>query len=313
MEYRTLGKSDLRVSRLGLGTWQFGESRWGWGSTVTEEDAHQILQTAFDAGLNFIDTAEAYGRGISEQVVGNFCKKVARENLIIATKVSGQHLRHGDVIEAAEASLSRLGISTIDLYQVHFPNPYVPLNQTMKAMEQLVERGVIRYIGLSNFSKPLIKDAQAALSNHEIISNQVRYNLLQRGIEDEILPYCQEQRIAIIAFSPLAQGLLTGKFEKPDLPVQDLRTDNPLFNPVNTERLSRIVEVLKQVARRYDKTPGQVALNWLLSEDDVFPIPGAKSSSQLAENVGAAGWRLKPEDVALLAQTSKQVEISYFV
>ena len=313
MEYSTLGKSDLKVSRIGLGAWQFGDKGWGWGTTVTEEDAEGILQTAFDAGINFIDTAEVYGQGISEQVVGNFIKKAGRENLVIATKVSGAHLRYGDVVKAAEASLSRLGISTIDLYQVHFPNHYVPLTQTMKAMEELIEKGAVKYIGLSNFPKPLIRDAQEALSGHAIISNQVRYNLLQRDIEQGILPYCRHEKIAVIAYSPLAQGLLTGKFWEPELADQDLRKNNLLFNPINMERSKKAIDGVKQVAERYDKTPSQVALNWLLCQDGVFPIPGAKSPSQVADNVGAVGWRLKSEDIRLLDQFSKQTEILYFV
>ncbi len=313
MEYLTLGKSDLRVSRIGLGAWQFGDKGWGWGSTVTEDDALQILQTAFEAGINFMDTAEVYGRGISEQVVGNFIKKVGRKNLVIATKVSGQHLRYEDVLKAAEASLARLGISAIDLYQVHFPNPYIPLSQAMKAMEALVDREFIRYIGVSNFSKPLLKDAQESLHNHKIVSNQVRYNLVQRTIEDEILPYCRQQEIAIIAFSPLAQGLLTGKFAKVDLAEQDLRRENPLFNLTNVESLRSVIEVLTQFAQRYGKTPSQVALNWLLSNDDVFPIPGAKNPAQVTDNVGAVGWKLQVEDARRLVQASRQVKISYFV
>lgn len=312
MEYVALGRSDLRVSPIGLGVWQFGDKGWGWGTAVTEEDALSVLQTAFDAGVNFIDTAEGYGRGISEQVVGNFIKKVGRHNLVIATKVSGQHLRYRDVMMAAEGSLSRLGISTIDLYQVHFANPYVPLRQTMEAMEDLVDQRMIRYIGVSNFSAPLIKDAQHALSRNGIVSNQVRYNLLQRSVEEESLPYCREHGIAIIAYSPLAQGLLTGKFEKPDLAENDLRKDNLLFNPENFGRVLKDIDVLKEVARKYNKTPGQVALAWLLSRDDVLPIPGAKRPSQVTENVGAVGWRLKPEDLTLLDQASGQLDISYF-
>lgn len=313
MEYLTLGRSGLRVSRIGLGCWQFGDRGWGWGITVTEADALAVLEAAFDAGINFIDTAEVYGNGVSEEVIGRFVKKVGRDNLVIASKVSGQHLRYGDVLRAAEGSLSRLGVSAIDLYQVHWPNPYVPLGHTMRAMEELVRRGVVRYIGVSNFPKPLLMAAQESLSRYEIVSNQVRYNLLQREVEEEILPYCRSQGMAIIAYSPLAQGLLTGKFERPELAEQDLRRNNVLFHPANMDRVARFIRLLREVAQRYNRSPSQVALNWLLTQKDVFPIPGAKRPDQVLDNVGAVGWRLGEEDVQLLSRASGEVEISYFV
>lgn len=311
MEYVTLG--GLRVSKIGLGAWQFGEAGWGWGMTLTEADAEATLQAAFDAGINLIDTAEVYGRGISEQVVGRFIRKVGREKVVIATKVSGQHLRHDDVLRAAEGSLSRLGVSTIDLYQVHWHNAYVSLRQTMLVLEDLVDRGMVRSIGVSNFSRPLLEDARRVLSRHPLVANQVRYNLLYRDIEEEILPYCREYGITIIAYSPLAQGILTGKFPQAQLAEEDLRRESPLFNAANLERAAALMEALTQVARRYDKTPGQVALKWLIDQADLVAIPGAKSAAQAIENAGAAGWRLAPEDAALLDQASRRVQLSYFV
>ena len=180
---------------------------------------HFIIEdvgTAKQQGINFLDTAEAYGNGNSERVLGKALKKYGRENFIIATKVAGAHLRYDELRRAAEASIKRLGTEYIDLYQIHWPDPWeqIPFSQTFKAMKELYEKGKIKAIGVSNFSVRDLEEAMNILGDVPIVSNQVRYNLIQRNIEEEVLPFCRKNKITIIAWSPLAQGVLSGKYNK---------------------------------------------------------------------------------------------------
>jgi myo-inositol catabolism protein IolS len=312
MEYVKLGKSDLMVSKIGLGTWQFGDKDWGWGTDYGEREALEVIERALDLGINFIDTAEVYGDGLSETIVG---KAIAgkRDKVILATKVSGHHLQYEDVLRAAEGSLKRLNTDFIDLYQIHWPSWYYPLEETMRALEKLVEEGKVRYLGLSNFSPPLIREARRALARAEIISNQVRYNLLQREIEKGILPYCKRRGISIIAWSPLAKGLLTGKFHEGNLPQDELRKEDPLFaKRENLQQALKLVEVLKEIALNHGKTVAQVALNWLIAQPGVIAIPGAKRPAQVEENAGACGWKLSEEEQERIAKAASEIRMNYF-
>ena len=218
MEYVRLGKSDLKVSIIGFGAWQ--ASGKAWGVDVEDEQIVKAMVRAYELGVNLIDTAEAYGDGHSEEVVARAIREIGRENLVIATKVHGGHLRYNDVLKAAENSLRRLGIREIDLFQVHWPDPWeqVPLKHTMQAMERLYKEGKIRAIGVSNFAVRDLEEARKHLSDAVIASNQVRYNMLQREIEEEVIPYCKRENIIIIAYSPLAQGALTGKYSLSNKP-----------------------------------------------------------------------------------------------
>ena len=216
-----------------------------------------------------MDTAESYG---TEEAVGRAIKDV-RDKVLLATKVSPEHFRRDDVLKAADGSLARLGVDYIDLYQLHWPNPSIPIEETMAAMESLVKAGKVRYIGVSNFSAAQVKAAQAALSKAKIVSNQVEYSLTDRSIEREVLPYCQANGITVIAYSPLARGL--GNFGKGSA-------------------------ALAEVAAKNGKTVAQVALNWCLSHDRVMVIPKSNSAARVEENCGASGWRLSDEDIAAL-------------
>lgn len=308
MEYVSLGKTGLKVSAIGLGAWQFGDADWGWGRTVTEADALQIIRRAHELGVNFIDTAEVYGNGISEQVVGKAVRE-DRDAFVIATKVSGQHLRYADVLKAVDGSLRRLGIRQIDLYQIHWPSSYVPLSETMKALDKLVQDGRVRYVGVSNFSLPVLRQAHSLL---DVASNQMRYNLLQREVEAELLPYMDRQKMTLIAYSPLAQGLLTGKYKGAKVPDDGIRRSNPLFvNPANREHAQRLVALLARIGRAHDRTPSQVTLRWLIQKD-TLPIPGAKSVQQLEENVGAVDWQLTPSEFDEINRVSQACRLSYF-
>ena len=276
----------------------------------------RIINTALDQGINFIDTAEGYGDGFSEKIIGETIKERGdREDIIIATKVSSLHLRYNDVLKAAKRSLERLQTDYIDLYQVHWPNMYVPVRETMKALEKLADEGKIRYIGLSNFPPCLLKEAVYSLKKHDIISNQVKYNIIERDIEKELLPVMRELGIVVIAYSPLAMGLLTGKYdEKTVLPENDVRNRYPLFiNKENLRKILRLVNLLRDIGGKYGKEASQVAINWLLKFDDVFPIVGAKKPEHVIPNVGAVGWRLTEDDWWEITRATNNLDLTYYV
>ena len=272
MEFKRLGRTDVMIFVIGMGTWGIG----GFSAPDYKYDemAVRALRRGIELGITLIDTAEMYGGGHSEEVVGMAIKGL-REKVFIATKVWYTNLRYDDVLRSAEKSLRRLQIDTIDLYQVHWPNPHIPLSETMRAMERLVLDGKVRFIGVSNFSVKLMEEARAALSKIDIVSNQVEYSLLSREVEDDILPYCEKENITLIAYSPLGRG-----------------------NILNDPRS----KILREVAKKYNKTLVQVALNWLIAKKPVVAIPKAINLSHVEENVNAAGWRLSDEDLELLSR-----------
>ncbi len=211
MEYVSLGKTGLRISRIGLGAWQFGGDACPYEYGIAKE----VIAKAFELGINFIDTAAVYGRGRSEEFVGRAIRELGiRDHVIIATKIPGDWRRYGDVLKAARRSKERLGVDVIDLLQLHWPACWhnVPICETMKAMERLVEDGVIRYIGVSNYPLQLLEAARSCLKRNDIVSSQNRYNLIERDVEKELLPYLQREGITLIAWSPLAKGAVTGKY-----------------------------------------------------------------------------------------------------
>ena len=262
MESKQLGNTGIMVPEIGLGTWKY-------------RGGVEPLRRGIELGASFIDTAEMYS---TEGVVGEAVQGIS-DQVFIATKVSSHHLRHDDVIRAAEASLRRLGVDRIDLYQVHWPNPRVPIGETMRAMEALVDSGLVKHIGVSNFSVSELREAQAAMTRYPIVSNQVLYNLRRRGVERDLLPYCWENNVTVIAYTPLADGSLT---TKPRL------------------RADRGMHALERVAAQVNKTMAQIALNWCTSRRNVIAIPKSNSVARTEENCGASGWRLSPEQIRLL-------------
>lgn len=298
MEYKKLGKSELKVSVIGLGT--------GFRSGLTKDSA-EVIRRTLDLGLNLIDTAEVYHSGRAEEVVGEVVRG-RREDAIIVTKVSGEHLKYEDVLKAAEGSLKRLGIDTIDLYLVHWPNPRIPIGETMRAMERLVKDGKVRYIGVSNFNVAQVKEAREALSRYDLVANEVIYNIIERGIEDEILPYCQREHIEIIAYSPLARGLFTGKLEdSSEIPVGHWRSKDRLFQQERLAPSLKLVRTLTEIGSVHGKTPGQVALNWVIAKPRTIAIFGASNKDQVVENIGATRWRLTTEEIEKIENASKDL------
>lgn len=314
MEYREFGRTGVKVSNIGMGTY-YGQSyviiasllhhqEWAradqktaiWeglsllrrGDKIAALQKYQnllrhhggrnekiaALRKGIELGLNLIDTAEIYQ---TEDIVAEAVKYHRRADLFIATKVSGTHLKYEMVLRAADRSLKNLKCSYIDLYQIHWPNPRVPIEETMKAMEKLVEEGKVRYIGVSNFSVDQLERAEKALSKNKVTSNQVEFNLMFRGIEKDLLPYCERRSIAIMAYKPIAQ----------------VASANPK---------GKLKTVLDEVSKKHGgKTPVQIALNWLIRKSKmIFPIPRASRPERVVENVGSIGWALDDEDMRKL-------------
>src|SRR6266480_6205025 len=305
MDYVKLGRNGPRVSAVGTGTWQAGDDTWG--PDVTDRDCVDAIVRAAELGMNLVDTAENYGRGHSEEVLSQAIRKAGRENVFVATKVSDHHLRPEDVAKACDGSLRRLGIRHIDLYQVHWTDPYdqVPLVKTMRAMERLERQGKVGLIGVSNFAVRDLEEARSALSRTDIVSDQVQYNLLHRNVEAQVLPYCRREKISVLAYSPLARGALTGKYRPSRRPRDAVRTRDVLFLSENLRRITPLLAGLQRIGKAHGKTSAQVALAWLRSQTGIIPIPGVKRPSQSEENAGAAGWDLPPREWKSLDRLSR--------
>jgi aryl-alcohol dehydrogenase-like predicted oxidoreductase len=312
MNYVKLGKSDLRVSKVGLGALQFGTQGYG---ISDKEEMKKIINRSLDLGINFIDTAEGYGNGTSERVIGEVLKERGdRNDIVIATKVRPGHLKYEYVIKAVEVSLKRLQTDAIDLYQVHHPSCYVPISETMNAMDKLLEEGKIRYVGVSNFPVSLTEEAIKSLENGEIISNQLQYNILSREIEKEILPHLRDRGLITIAYSPLSGGLLTGKYdENYEFPQDDLRSQWWLLcNKRNRTEMKPLIQIMNEIAEKHGATIPQVAISWLARIDDVFPIPGAKSADQAESNAKAAEWNMSDDEWKCITAASDKLELDKF-
>ncbi|MBE9391002.1 aldo/keto reductase [Fervidicoccus fontis] len=310
MEYRSLGSTEEKISAVSLGAWQFSES-WG---LLDYEMIKKIISTTIDNGINMIDTAIAYGRGKSEDFVGRALEELnLKEKVFVATKIPGEMLGYHDVLRAVRGSLRRLRKESIDLLQVHSPPLWnnIPTCEYMRALEKLVIQGLVRYIGVSNFPSILVEEANFCLSREEVVSNQVRYNLIERDAEKEIIPHALQNDMSIIAWSPLAKGALSGKYTAENLPkFSDVRQNEPIFYPENFKNIMPLIDLVKGIAEKYGKTPSQVSLNWLLtSYDNVIVIPGAKNPEQVIENVGAADWKMSYDDWLLLEEESRKITI----
>ena len=312
MDYVALGRGGPKVSAIGLGMWQAGGKAWG--SDVRDADCRKAMERAVELGINLVDTAEAYGDGHSETVMSRAIKNVGRDNVFVATKVGGWHLRPDDVRKACAASLKRLGVREIDLYQVHWPDPWgqVPLRETMRALEALQRAGKIRHIGVSNFAVRDMREARSHLSRTDLTSNQVRYNMLQRDVEKEVLPYCAREGIGILAWSPIGKGLLSGKYHNGRRPKDRVRSDEDLFKPANVRASAPLVRELRRIGKIQGKTPAQVALAWLRRHRHVVPIPGGKRPAQAAENAGAAGWSLSSRELRGLDAILRRTRLDTF-
>jgi len=263
MDLKELGRTSAEVPAIGMGTWGIGG--YSFPDTTNDDEAIVALRRGIELGMYLIDTAEMYGAGHAEEVVGEAIKPFSREQVFLVSKVLPENLHYDDVIKAAENSLRRLQTDFMDLYLVHYPNPEIPLKETMEAMEELVERNLMRFIGVSNFDVSQMEEARSC-SKSNIVVNQVEYSLLERSIETDVLPYCVQQQMTLMAYTPLAKGRLAKN------------------------------QFLAGIGRKYEKTAAQVALNWLIARENVITIPKAISIKHLRENTGAMGWRLSTDD-----------------
>ncbi len=304
MEYRQLGKSDLNVSVIGYGAWGIGgEPFW---STEGEESSIRSIEKAIDLGINFYDTAPVYGFGYSEELLGKALQS-KRKDVIIATKCGlvwekeelkaiRKRATRASISEEIDLSLKRLRTDYIDLYQVHWPDEDTPIEETMNALLQAQKEGKIRYIGVSNYSVDQMKES---LKYGQIVSLQPMYSMLERDVEKDSLPFCIESEIGVICYSPLASGVLTGKYDE-NTRFKDWRGQGIIGNFTGEVYISHIKKVkqVEKIARRNGKTLAQLAINWLLHQQGVSTaIVGVKTPSHVEQNIDAVGWKIANSDL----------------
>ena len=307
MQTRNLGNSDLKITPIGVGAWAMGGGQWAFSWGKQDDDASiSAIHTALDAGVNWIDTAAVYGLGHSEEVVGRAIKGRAQRPYIF-TKCSrvwnengeiGHSLKSASIRKELEASLQRLNVDVIDLYQIHWPQPDGDIEEGWRTVVELQKEGKVRYIGVSNFNVEHMKRAEKIAP---ITSLQPNYNIVTRDIEKTILPHCRERNIGVIVYAPMKSGLLTGKMTREriaSLPADDFRPRTISFQEPLLSRNLGLVEVLRGIADRYDKTPGEIAIAWTLRDPVVTgAIVGMRSSEQAKQIVRSAEFRLGNDEV----------------
>ncbi len=311
MQTRKLGNPDLELTTVGLGTWAMGGPwEYGWGPQDDEEAIGAVL-AALEAGINWIDTAPAYGLGHSEELIRQALERAGNKP-IIATKCGIlwnekkqkiNCLKRQSVRDECHASLKRLGVETIDLYQIHWPDPDEDMEEAWEEMTRLKDEGKTRYIGVSNFNVEQIKRAEKI---HPVASLQPPYSMLHREVEDELLEYCADNNIGVLAYSPMQRGLLTGKFSAErlaSLPQDDHRRRSSDFREPQFSATIELVESLKKIAERNGKTCAQLALSWVLRRPEVTAaIAGARRPDQIKETAPASDWNLSQEDIEEIEQ-----------
>lgn len=267
MKFKSLGNTETQVSVIGQGAGIGGYK----AHSMSYREFESVVRAGVDLGMTFIDTAPVYGLGLSEESVGRAVQGI-RDQVFLATKVSPENVSHEGVIKSAEASLSRLRTDHIDLYQVHWSNPLVPISETVGAMWKLVEQGKVRHVGVSNFSMNELKQAEDASPDGQIVSSQAEFNLFDRSVEEHLLPHCQRKKQTLIAYSPLHRGRITSG--------------------------ARRMKALQEIAKEHGRTPAQVALRWLVSRDPVVAIPNTSNMARLQENAASADFDLSEEAIS---------------
>jgi aryl-alcohol dehydrogenase-like predicted oxidoreductase len=301
MRYLDIG-AVKKISRIGLGTWQFGAEEWGYSTPRAEQEARAIVRRALELGVTLFDTAEIYGAGRSERILGRALGQ-HRESVFLATKIFPVVPVASMVRQRAAASARRLGVSRLDLYQAHWPNPLIRDRVLMRGMRSLLRAGLVGEVGVSNYGLPHWRAAEDALGCR-IVTNQVGYNLLNRWPELELIPFAETHGRVIIAFSPLAQGLLSAGYHGADRPLNRVRAASPAFRPENLRQTADLIAVLREVAEAHSATPAQIAIAWAIRSPAVVAIPGASSVAQLESNVAAAGIELADDEYEALSSAS---------
>ncbi|NHC45946.1 aldo/keto reductase [Motilibacter aurantiacus] len=297
------------VSAIGLGTWQFGSAEWGYGSEYADDTARAIVRRAVELGVTLFDTAEVYARGRSERILGAALQAAGADpdRVFLATKILPVLPVAPVVEQRAVASAARLLARRLDLYQVHQPNPVVRDRTTMRGMRALQTVGLVGEVGVSNYSLDRWQQAEEELGSR-VLSNQVQYSLVRRDPERDLIPYARERGRVVIAFSPLAQGLLSGRYSPDDRPTGGVRALNRHFLPENLRRSARLLDTLREVADAHEAKPAQIALAWVIRDPHVVAIPGASSVEQLERNAAAADIVLAPDEVEALSAAAEAYE-----
>jgi aryl-alcohol dehydrogenase-like predicted oxidoreductase len=304
-----LGNTGLWMPPMGTGCWQWGDRFfWGFGRGYSENDVKDSFDISLAAGINFFDTAEVYGNGTSERLLGSFAAQT-EQPLIIATKFMPYpwRLLSSNLPHALERSLKRLQMTKVALYQIHIPMPPMPVQYWIKELAGVVKRHLASAVGVSNYNANQTRRAHSVMEAEglPLASNQVEYSLLNRSIErNGTLDACQELGVTVIAYSPLAKGVLTGKYTPENIPP-GMRGRQ--YNPAYLRRLQPLIRLMRDIGHAHEgKSPAQVSLNWLMMKG-VIPIPGAKNARQAKENVGALGWQLTGSEFQALDETSLKV------
>lgn len=294
----------VRLSAIGVGTWQFGSKEWGYGEAYASTTAAEIVREALDREVNLFDTAEIYGMGRSERILGE-ALRARRDEAFVASKVFPVVPLSPVVQWRGVQSAHRLGVRAMDLYQVHWPNPLVPVPATMRGMRALLDVGLVRNVGVSNFPTEWWRRAERSLG-FPVLSNQVQYSLACRKPDRDggAVPYAQQYDRIVIAYSPLAQGLLGGRYDVDHPPPGSARANNPLFLTENLERAAGLIAALREIALVHGATPAQIALAWVIRRPNVVAIPGASSVEQLRRNCEAADIELTSDEDARLTAES---------
>ena len=306
MELRSLGTSEVKITPIIMGTWQAGKDMW---VGIDDSETTKALRAAFEEGITTIDTAAYYANGHSERIIGDALPAV-RDQVVYATKVFSNHLKYDQVMEACHRSLKNLKTDYLDLYQIHWPagswgTEFVPIEETMGALNDLKQQGKIRAIGVSNFSRAQLEEAARY---GRIDSLQPPYSLFWRQVEKDAQPYCVENEITILAYSPMAQGLLTGKFgPKHEFAKGDHRSRNRLFKPENYERVQQALDRLRPIAKSRGVSLGQLALAWLIAQPRTCAIAGARNTEQVVQNAKAGEVQLSPTDLEEIDRIGRKV------
>lgn len=306
MEQRNLGESDVRITPVIMGTWQAGKKMW---AGIDDDEIARAIQAAFDAGVTTFDTAEEYGWGHSEKTLGKALGSV-RKAAVIATKVAVNHLAYDQVLASCHRSLDRLGTDYIDIYQIHWPSgawgtKVIPIEETMRAMNDLKAQGKIRAVGVSNFSRIQLEDAS---KYGRIDSLQPPYSLFWRQVESDALPFCRANNISILAYAPMAQGFLTGRFKSGHKFAKgDHRVRNRLFQKDHFARVQEALLRLHPIAKRHGVSLGQLALAWVLAQPGTSAVAGARNAEQAVQNAHACRVNLSREDIEEMEATGRIV------
>lgn len=308
MEKRLLGTTDMEITPVGFGCWAIGGGNWayGWGSQ-SDRDAVEAIEKTVELGINWIDTAAVYGLGHAEELVGKALRGL-KEKPFVFTKCGlvwndartiSNNLKADSIRRECEASLQRLGTDRIDLYQIHWPNPDAEIEEAWQEMAQLLEEGLVRHIGVSNFN---IAQMQRAAAIAPIASLQPPYSMLRRAIETEILPYCEQHQIGVIVYSPMLSGMLTGAMTREralNLPADDWRRNNKEFQEPRLSANLELVELLRRIGKQHNTSPGEVAIAWTLRHPAVTAaIVGGRTAAQVEGTAGAAALMLSEQEIA---------------